>query len=221
MSYHAYAVAAHNYLILDSGSALGRGNGPLVVSKRRIWPDELNEALIAIPGENTTANLLFRIFWPDATRKSEYLFSDIPEAILSGEVDAGVIIHETRFTYQAMGLLRVADTGEMWEKLTGGMPLPLGGIVVSRDLDAATAEKINRCVRRSIEYAFANPGHSVDFIAKNARETEAAVTAEHIRLYVNSYSLSLGQEGREAVERLLELARERKLTGSLPDRIFL
>lgn len=221
MSYHAYALAAHNYLILDSGSALGRGNGPLVVSKRRIWPDELNEALIAIPGTNTTANLLFSIFWPEATRKREYLFSDIPEAILSGEVDAGVIIHETRFTYQSMGLLRVADTGEMWEALTEGMPLPLGGIVVSRNLDAATASGVERCVRRSIEYAFANPGHSVDFIAENARETDASVTAEHIRLYVNNYSLSLGQEGRGAVERLLALARERKLTGSLPDRIFL
>jgi len=221
MSYHAYALAAHNYLILDAGSALGRGNGPLVVSKRRIWPDELEEALIAIPGTNTTANLLFSIFWPEATRKREYLFSDIPEAILSGEVDAGVIIHETRFTYQAMGLLRVADTGEMWEKLTGGMPLPLGGIVVSRSLDPATASKVDRCVRRSIEYAFANPGHSVDFIAKNARETDASVTAEHIRLYVNNYSLSLGQEGREAVEHLFALACERKLTGSLPDRIFL
>ncbi len=221
MSYHAYALAAQHYLILDSGSALGRGNGPLVVSKRRIWPDELDDALIAIPGKNTTANLLFSIFWPDAARKREYLFSDIPEAILSGEVDAGVIIHETRFTYQAMGLLRVTDTGEQWEKLTGGMPLPLGGIVVSRSLDPDTATKVNRCVRRSIEYAFANPDHSVDFIAQNARETEASVTAEHIRLYVNSYSLSLGQEGREAVERLLALARERKLTGSLPDRIFL
>lgn len=221
MSYHAYALAAENYLVLDSGSALGRGNGPLVVSKRMIWPDELGEALIAIPGKNTTANLLFSIFWPEATRKREYLFSDIPEAILSGEADAGVIIHETRFTYRAMGLRKVADTGEYWEKLTGGLPLPLGGIVVSRSLGVATAEKVNRCVRRSIEYAFAHPGHSVDFIAKNARETEASVTAEHIRLYVNSYSLSLGQEGREAVERLLELARERKLTGSLPDTIFL
>lgn len=221
MSYHAYALAASHYLILDSGSALGRGNGPLVVSKRRIWPDELGDAIIAIPGRNTTANLLFSIFWPEATRKREYLFSDIPEAILTGEVDAGVIIHETRFTYQAMGLQKVADTGEQWEKLTGGMPLPLGGIVVSRTLDAATAAKVDRCVRRSIEYAFTNPSHSVDFIARNARETDASVTAEHIRLYVNSYSLSLGQEGREAVERLLELARERKLTGSLPDRIFL
>lgn len=221
ISYHAYALAAHNYLILDSGSALGRGNGPLVVSKRRISPDELEEALIAIPGETTTANLLFTIFWPEATRKREYLFSDIPEALLSGEVDAGVIIHETRFTYQDMGLLKVADTGEEWEKLTGGLPLPLGGIAVSRSLDHDTAKKVNRCVRRSIEYAFANPAHSVGFIAENARETEPSVTAEHIRLYVNSYSLSLGEEGREAVERLLALARQRKLTGSLPDRIFL
>jgi len=104
MSYHAYAHAAANYLLLDAGSALGRNNGPLVVSRRKIYPDELKEATIAIPGRYTTANLLFSIFWPEATKKHEYLFSDIPEAVLSGEADAGLIIHETRFTYKAMGL---------------------------------------------------------------------------------------------------------------------
>ena len=101
MSFHAYAWLQQTYLILDSGSALGRNNGPLVVSRRKMYPDELDDALIAIPGKYTTANLLFSIFWPGASRKREYLFSDIPEAVLSGEVDAGLIIHETRFTYQA------------------------------------------------------------------------------------------------------------------------
>ncbi|MCU0377785.1 MAG: 1,4-dihydroxy-6-naphthoate synthase [Bacteroidales bacterium] len=220
MSFHAYAWAASNYLLLDSGSALGRKNGPLVVSRRKIYPDELNDALIAIPGRYTTANLLFSIFWPEAKRKREYLFSDIPEAILSGEVDAGVIIHETRFTYQAMGLQKVADTGEEWDKLTG-LPIPLGGIVVRRGISDETAARLNRTIRRSLEYARANPAASLDFIRKNAREMEAEVTREHINLYVNDFSLSLGKEGREAVERLFTVASERKVIGLLPERIFL
>lgn len=220
MSFHAYAWAASNYLLLDSGSALGRNNGPLVVSKRKIYPDELSDALIAIPGRYTTANLLFSIFWPGAQRKREYLFSDIPEAVLSGEADAGLIIHETRFTYKSMGLQKVADTGEEWDKLTG-LPIPLGGIVVHRSVSDDTAARVNRAIRRSLEYAGANPTASLDFIRKNAREMEAEVTREHINLYVNDFSLSLGKEGREAVERLFAVAYERKVTGALPERIFL
>lgn len=220
MSFHAYAMAAANYLILDSGSALGRGNGPLVISKRRIWPDELDDAIIAIPGRNTTANLLFSIFWPAATKKHEYLFSDIPEAVLSGEADAGVIIHETRFTYRSLGLLKVADTGELWEDMTR-LPLPLGGIVVNRRIDAETAGRVSSMIRRSIEYAYANPSHSVEFIRQNAMETDADVTREHIKLYVNDFSLSLGQEGRKAIEQLFSLAGERKVIGPVPERIFL
>lgn len=220
MSFHAYAHAAENYLLLDSGSALGRNNGPLVVSRHTIYPDELADALIAIPGRYTTANLLFSIFWPEAVRKREYLFSDIPEAVLAGEADAGVIIHETRFTYQAMGLKKVADTGEYWEKLTG-MPIPLGGIVVQRKVDEDTAQKVTRSIRRSLEYAYANPAASLSFIRKNAREIDARVTREHISLYVNDFTLSLGKEGREAVERLFTVAGERKVIGPMPERIFL
>jgi 1,4-dihydroxy-6-naphthoate synthase len=220
MSFHAYAHAAANYLILDSGSALGRNNGPLVVSRRRIYPDELSDALIAIPGRYTTANLLFSIFWPEALRKREYLFSDIPEAILSGEADAGLIIHETRFTYQALGLRKIADTGENWEKLTG-LPIPLGGIVVQRKVDRDIALRVNRSIRRSLEYAYNNPSASLDFIRNNAREVDARVTREHIGLYVNDFSLSLGSEGRKAIEHLFAVAGEKKVTGPLPDSIFL
>ncbi len=220
MSFHAYARAAARYLILDAGSALGRGNGPLVISSRTLRPDALDDALIAIPGRYTTANLLFSIFWPAASRKREYLFSDIPGAVLSGEVDAGLIIHETRFTYQALGLTKVADTGERWEELTG-LPIPLGGIVVNRAVDEVTAAKVNRAVRRSIEYARSNPDDSAEFIRNNARETDAAVTREHIELFVNSFSLSLGQEGRAAIERLFSVATEKGVIDPLPDRKFL
>jgi len=220
MSFHAYARAAAGYLILDSGSALGRSNGPLVVSMRKISPDDLNEAMIAIPGKYTTANLLFSIFWPGAIHKREYLFSDIPEAVLSGEADAGLIIHETRFTYKAMGLALVADTGAMWEEMTG-LPVPLGGIVISRSIDPEVGAKVNRAIRRSIEYARSNPAESMEFIRRHARETEADVTREHIKLYVNDFSLSLGKEGRNAIERLFAVAQEKGVTEPLPDRIFL
>ena len=220
MSFHAYAVAAANYLILDSGSALGHNNGPLVVSRRKMYADELDDALIAIPGKYTTANLLFSIFWPRASRKREYIFSDIPEAVMSGEVDAGLIIHETRFTYLSLGLKKVADTGEYWEKTTG-MPVPLGGIVVRRSVNEDIAAKVSRSIRRSIEYAWADQSASVDFIRRNAREIDSAVTREHISLYVNDFSLSLGQEGKAAIERLYSVAHEHKIIGAMPERIFL
>jgi len=220
MSFHAYALAAANYLILDSGSALGRNNGPLVVSRRKMYPDELENALIAIPGRYTTANLLFSIFWPGASRKREYIFSDIPEAVMSGEVDAGLIIHETRFTYLSLGLKKVADTGEYWEKMTG-MPVPLGGIVTHRSVNEDIAAKVSRSIRRSIGYAWADPSASVDFIKRNAREIDSAVTMEHISLFVNDFSLSLGQDGKAAIERLYSVAHERKVIGDMPERIFL
>ena len=220
MSYHAYARAAAGYLILDSGSALGRSNGPLVVSRRPISPGELDNALIAIPGLYTTANLLFSIFWPGATRKREYLFSDIPEAVLSGEADAGLIIHETRFTYRAMGLGLVADTGTMWEEMTG-LPVPLGGIVVNRNLDPEVAAKVSRTIRRSIGFARTSPRESAAFIRRHARETEEEIAREHIKLYVNDFSLSLGEEGRQAIRKLFAVAQEKGVIGSLPERIFL
>ncbi len=220
MSFHAYALAAANYLILDAGSALGRNNGPLVVSKRKVWPDELHDAVTAIPGTYTTANLLFSIFWPDALRKREYLFSDIPEAVLSGEADAGLIIHETRFTYRAMGLRLVADTGMMWEEMSS-LPVPLGAIVVNRRLDRETAARVDRSIRRSIEYAMTKPSESLEFIRRNARETDPEVAREHIRLYVNDFSLSLGEEGRRAINRLFDIAEERGVIRTLPGTIFL
>lgn len=220
MSFHAYARTAEKYLILDSGSALGRSNGPLVVSRGQIQPYELDDALIAIPGRYTTANLLFSIFWPRATRKREYLFSDIPGAVLSGEADAGLIIHETRFTYSSMGLTMVADTGALWENLTG-LPVPLGGIVISRTIEPSVASKVERTIRRSISYALSSPQESVDFIRQHASETDADVTREHIKLYVNDFSLSLGEEGRRAIEKLFAMAVEKGAANPLPARIFL
>jgi 1,4-dihydroxy-6-naphthoate synthase len=220
MSYHAYAYAANNYMILDSGSALGRKSGPLLISKRRISPDELTDKLIAIPGKYTTANLLISIFWPDAKNKKEYLFSDIEGALLSNEVDAGLIIHETRFTYHKKGLLKIADLGEYWENLTD-MPIPLGAIVINRSVPEDIALKVNRILRRSLEYAYRDSIASFDFVVDNAQEMDKNVMNNHIKLFVNDFTLELGTEGRAAIEKLYHLAGELKVIPEMPQRIFL
>jgi 1,4-dihydroxy-6-naphthoate synthase len=220
ISYHAYAYAADNYLILDSGSALGRNNGPLLISKRKILPGELVNLRIAIPGKFTTANLLFSIAWPEAVNKREYLFSDIEEAILSGESDAGLIIHETRFTYHRKGLLKIADLGEYWEKSTD-MPIPLGAIVIKRSISEEVALKVNRIVKRSLEYAYKDSIACYDFVVGNANEMDGTAINNHIKLYVNEYTSFLGSEGREAIEKLFKIACEKEVIPELPERIFL
>jgi len=220
MSYHAYAFAANNYLILDSGSALGRRNGPLLISKRTIKPEDLDNSRIAIPGKFTTANLLFSIAWPNAVNKTEYLFSDIEEALINDEVDAGLIIHETRFTYQRKGLKKIADMGEYWEKLTN-LPIPLGTIVINRSVPEDIALKVNRILRRSLEYAYIDSLASYDFVAGNAKEMESNVMNNHIKLFVNEFTAKLGPEGRMAIEKLFSVARGVNVIPELPERIFL
>jgi 1,4-dihydroxy-6-naphthoate synthase len=220
ISYHAYAYVAQNYLILDSGSALGHRNGPLLISKRIIKPSELADMRIAIPGKYTTANLLFSIAWPDAVKKTEYLFSDIEDALLKNEVDAGLIIHETRFTYFKKGLSKIADMGEYWEKLTG-LPIPLGAIVINKNISEDIALKVNRILRRSLEYAYKDSFASYDFVSGNAKEMDSTVMNNHIKLYVNEFTLNLGIKGKEAVNTLFRVALEKGVVPSLPHRIFL
>lgn len=220
MSYSAYAYAAKNYLILDAGSALGYRNGPLLISKNKIEVSQLAEARIAIPGKLTTANLLFSIAWPEAQNKTEYLFSDIEKVLLNEEADAGLIIHETRFTYHKKGLIKVADMGEYWQQLTG-LPIPLGAIVINKKIPEAVALKVNRIVRRSLEYAYHDSFASYDFVSSNAREMESTVMNNHIKLYVNEYSLDLGKKGREAISVLFNIAAGKGVIPSLPDKIFL
>ena len=216
----AFAYVAKDYLILDSGSALGFGNGPLLVSKKILDPTEISSSRIAIPGKYTTANLLFSLAWPDALNKTEYLFSDIVDIILKGEADAGLIIHETRFTYQRRGLKMVADMGKYWEELTR-LPVPLGLIAVNRRVPEETALKVNRIIKRSIEYAFRDPVMSFDFIRSNAREIKKSVLEEHIKLYVNNYSLDLGPEGKHSVNELFRIGRDKGVLPEMPDKIFL
>ena len=161
---------------------------------------------IGIPGKYTTANLLFSIAWPDAINKIEYLFSDIDRAILNEEVDAGLIIHETRFTYYKKGLHKLADMGEYWEKLTG-LPIPLGAIVINRNIPEDIALKVNRILRRSLEYAYKDSIASYDFVAGNAKEMDSTVMNNHIKLFVNEFSLDLGEKGREAIKELIQDCR--------------
>jgi 1,4-dihydroxy-6-naphthoate synthase len=220
ISFHAYAFAAPHYLILDSGSALGHRNGPLLISKRRIDTDDLRGMRIAIPGKYTTANLLFSIAWPEATNRKEYVFSDIERAILADEVDAGLIIHETRFTYYRKGLHRIGDMGLFWEELTG-LPIPLGTIAVNRRLPEEVMLKVNRIIHRSIEFAYKDAFASFDFVSSNAREMDSTVMNNHIKLFVNEYSLNLGNKGKHAVKELFRIAAEKEILPVLPERIFL
>jgi 1,4-dihydroxy-6-naphthoate synthase len=220
ISYHAYAWVAKDYLILDAGSALGHRNGPLLISKRRIGISGLPKLRIAIPGKYTTANLLFSIAWPEITNKKEYLFSEIEDALLAEEIDAGLIIHETRFTYFRRGLHKLADMGEYWETLTG-LPIPLGAIVIKRNIPDDIAQKVNRVLRRSLEYAYKDSFASYDFVAGNAREMDSTIMNNHIKLFVNEYTLNLGPTGRKAILELFRIAGEKGVIPVLPERIFL
>ena len=220
ISCHAYAYAAADYLILDSGSALGFGNGPLLICKHPLKPEKLKDSRIAIPGKYTTANLLLSIALPEAINKKEYLFSDIEEVLLREEADVGLIIHETRFTYQRKGLQKIADMGEFWEGLTG-LPVPLGSIVINRRIPEGVAVKFNRILRRSIDYAKENNLASYEFVASHAREMERTVMNSHIDLFVNEFSINLGIDGRKALTELFRIAHEKGIIPVVPDRIFL
>jgi len=217
VSFHTYAYISGSYSILSSGCALGFGNGPLVISRKRIYPDELTQCKIAIPGKYTTANLLFSIAYPEAGNKRDYLFSDIEQAILEGEVDAGVIIHENRFTYKDKGLQKITDLGEYWEEKTKS-PVPLGCIAVKRSLPGEVRIAAGRLMKDSVLYALENPAASSGFVMKYASEMEPEVLRKHIELYVNEFTVELGSEGRNAIQKLFEVAFERKIIPALPEQ---
>jgi 1,4-dihydroxy-6-naphthoate synthase len=221
LSYHAFAYCAADYALLDAGSALGRGCGPLLISAREVTLDEVASGTlrVAIPGRYTTANFLFSLAFPQARNTTELVFSDIEKAVLDGRVDAGVIIHENRFTYAAKGLKKVVDLGEFWESTTGSA-IPLGGIAVNRLLPADVQQRVNRVMRRSVEYAFAHPDASRDFVKAHAQEMSEDVLRQHIALYVNDYSITLGSDGRQAVETLFGRAADAGLVPRPPAQLF-
>jgi len=214
LSYHAYAFCIGDYVLLDAGSALGRNCGPLLISKRAISRDEVaaGRLRIAIPGKYTTANFLLGLAFPQAQGKTPLVFSEIESALLQDRFDAGLIIHENRFTYAAKGLKKIIDLGEFWEGETGA-PIPLGGIVIKRSIPDDVKQRVNRVIRRSVEYAFAHRTASLDYVRAHAQEMSEDVMYKHIDLYVNEYSVDLGVEGRRAVELLFEKAAA---TGIIP-----
>lgn len=220
LSFHAFAFLLDKYALLNSGSALGKNCGPLLISQKQLSEGAVNRAKIAIPGKYTTANFLLGLAFPEAKDKVEMLFSDIEQSVLDGKVDAGLIIHENRFTYQEKGLVKIVDLGEFWETKTG-LPIPLGGIVVKRSLPTAIQEKIDRVLRRSVEFAFQREGGLSDFVKENAQEMKEVVMHEHIKLYVNKFTVNLGESGRAAVSGLFETGKRLGTIPTYAEKIFI
>jgi 1,4-dihydroxy-6-naphthoate synthase len=207
LSYNAFAGLTEHYQMLDSGSALGRGCGPLVISLNELTAGDLSDAKIAVPGMHTTAFFLLKYAFPQINHVTEVHFSEIEQSVLEGKFDAGVIIHENRFTYGKRGLKKIIDLGVYWEETTG-YPIPLGGIAVLRNLDPEIKSTLNSIITESVSYAFAHPKTGTDFIREHAQEMEETVMYDHIRLYVNDYSAFLNHEGRDAVEFLCNKVNE-------------
>lgn len=220
ISINAFASLSVSYQLLTSGSAIGHGVGPLVVSKRKIYPDEIAKTRIGIPGVNTTANLLFSIAFPNATDKHVFLFSDIEEAILSDAIDAGVIIHENRFTYEQKGLRKIIDLGEFWEQETA-LPIPLGGIAVKKSFPDSMKREVNSIIRSSVEYAMINPSASKAFVKHYAQALDDAIIRKHIELYVNNFSVNLGDDGKTAIIELYKRSYSVGFLNNLPEDIFI
>lgn len=206
VSFHAFGHILDEYVLLDAGSALGRGCGPLLVAGKPLSRDDLAGLKVAIPGNYTTAAMLLRLCVPQCDQLVVMGFEQIMPAIVAGEVDAGVIIHESRFTYPQYGLHLIQDLGYWWEELSGH-PIPLGGIVARRSLGQEKIGKVEAMIRDSVRWAFAHPADSQPYIKMHAQEIDEQVTREHISLYVNSYSEHLGEKGVAAVEEFLRRGR--------------
>ena len=217
LSFPAFFQSLDKYILLNSGSALGKGVGPLLISnnEQEIINDEVNNYTIALPGLNTTANLLFSFAYPEANKKKFIRFAQIEDFVLknSSEVSPtgadleralGVIIHENRFTYQQKGLYKVIDLGEYWEQKMK-VPIPLGGIAIRKTVDKLTGLKVDKLIRKSIEYSSANYPLISDYVNRHSQTMSEEVMRQHIDLYVNNYSLELGKEGKQAIEKLFEI----------------
>jgi 1,4-dihydroxy-6-naphthoate synthase len=202
LSFGAAAAAGDRYRLLRSGAALGRGVGPLVVAREPTSLDDAASGRVAVPGRQTTAFLLLRLAAPELGEIVELRYDRILSAVVEGDVDAGLIIHESRFTYADHGLTEVADLGEWWEGETG-LPVPLAGIFARSDLDPDVVAVAEEAIRASVEYAFAHPEESRDYVRSLAQEMSDEVCAAHIALYVNEHSVDVGDEGLAAIDRLL------------------
>lgn len=202
ISFHMYGHLREEYVLLNSGAALGRGCGPLLIARPGNSFEEIKDKAIAVPGRFTTANLLLQLMTGGHENVREIRFDKIVDAVASGAVAAGLIIHETRFTYQEKGLIPLIDLGQWWENRTG-RPIPLGGIIARRNLGESVIRRLDEMIRESILYARKHPEASKRFIKEHAQELSDEVIKSHVDLYVNDFSVGLGKEGRTAVESLL------------------
>ncbi len=206
LSYGVLPLVLNQYVVLNSGSALGRGVGPLLIAAGDAVINNVDEYTIAIPGEQTTAHLLFSLAYPTAKKKIFLRYDAIENFVSSGK-GLGVIIHENRFTYADKGLKKIIDLGDFWEKETGNA-IPLGGIVINREIDINIQQEIGRLIKKSIEYAFSNYPQLNDYIRNNAQEMSEEVMRKHIDLYVNDYSVNLGEEGKNTIKKLLQVYQQ-------------
>ncbi len=224
LSFPAFFQLLDKYVLLNAGSALGEGVGPLLISKNETENTkyEINEKTIAIPGINTTANLLLSFAFPYATKKIPIIFSAIEDAVLADQTNLGVIIHENRFTYQQKGLYKVIDLGEYWEQKMK-VPIPLGGIAVKKTVDKLISLKVDKLIRKSIEYSFTNYPMISDYVKQHSQTMSEEVMRQHIDLYVNDFSSELGKEGKQAIEKLYEvfLSMKRSEFSPLAGELFL
>ncbi|MEJ2056952.1 MAG: 1,4-dihydroxy-6-naphthoate synthase [Desulfofustis sp.] len=219
LSFHAVACLLDSYCVLSAGSALGRGCGPLLVGRKEKDSTELSKKRIAIPGQYTTAALLFKMFSPQATDLVEMRFERIIEAVATGAVDAGVIIHESRFTYRQFGLVCLQDLGQWWET-SFDLPIPLGCIAARKSLGDVVIGEAERRIKESLERARSDPTRCYPYIKQYAQETDDTVIDQHIGLYVNDFSIDLGEEGRQAVVAFIEEGRKRDILPHHQGSIF-
>ena len=219
LSFHAYAYLIESYVLLNSGSALGDNCGPILIAKKTLSKREISKKKIAIPGKYTTANFLLSLAFPNAKNKEEILFSNIEQKLLDDKIDLGLIIHENRFTYEEKGLIKIIDLGEWWEQKTQ-LPIPLGGIGIRRNFPVELQQKINRVLRRSIQFAFNNPKESLYYVQQHAQEMNSDVIEKHIKMYVNDFSLDLGITGKAAVRHLFKTALETGLINDAAITLF-
>lgn len=219
ISYGVLPRVLGDYIVLNSGGALGKGVGPLLISKTSINDADIKERRIAIPGENTTAHMLFSLAFPLAQKKQFMLFSDIEKAVLEDRVDAGVIIHENRFTYQQKGLVKLIDLGEYWEQETRS-PIPLGGIIMHRKFSSHLQQQVDDLISNSVKYAFNHYPLITDYVKQHSQEMEESVMRQHVDLYVNDYSIALNEDGKAAVFKLLKVYEQVHQSQVMEEDIF-
>jgi 1,4-dihydroxy-6-naphthoate synthase len=219
LSYNTFLHTADKYALLHSGSALGEGVGPLLISSKPLTREDVDNCRIAIPGLKTTANLLLSLAFPNAKNKTEVLFSKIEDAVLDGTFDAGLVIHESRFTYEKKGLKKIMDLGDWWEQTTHA-PIPLGGIVLRRSFNRELCSTIDAIIKDSLEYSWKYYPTLSPFVTDNAQEMEEEVMRKHIGLYVNHYTTDLGENGRNAISTLFDRANQSKITSATSQDIF-